>query len=312
MPGPLDLTGQKIRLTYPRVVQYDSGNLYDGLGNLLSLGVTDGDKGDITVSTSGTVWTIDNNAVTYAKMQVVTTNKLLGSGSGTSVAEITLGTGLSFSSTTLNATVYVSSVAGTTDRISVSNGTTNAVVDIASTYAGQTSITTLGTIATGTWQGTAIADTYISSAATWNAIVGITDGDKGDITVSSSGTAWAIDNNAVTYGKMQVVTTNKLLGSGSGTAVAEITLGTGLSFSGTTLNADIPTANVFNETPTGTLNGVNLIFTTASNFTTNSTRLYLNGQRLKLSGDYTETGTNQITFVTAPTATDVLIIDYKL
>jgi hypothetical protein len=40
---------------------------------------------------------------------------------------------------------------------------------IKNTYSGQPSITTLGTIATGTWQGTAIADSYISSAATWNA-----------------------------------------------------------------------------------------------------------------------------------------------
>jgi hypothetical protein len=46
---------------------------------------------------------------------------------------------------------------GTTDRITVTNGSTNPVIDIASTYVGQTSITTLGTIATGTWQGTTIA-----------------------------------------------------------------------------------------------------------------------------------------------------------
>jgi hypothetical protein len=32
-----------------------------------------------------------------------------------------------------------------------------------------TAITTLGTIGTGVWQGTAIADAYIASAATWNA-----------------------------------------------------------------------------------------------------------------------------------------------
>jgi len=41
-------------------------------------------------------------------------------------------------------------------------------VDLA-TWPGSTNITTLGTIGTGTWEGTAIGDTYISSASTWNA-----------------------------------------------------------------------------------------------------------------------------------------------
>lgn len=62
----------------------------------------------------------------------------------------------------------VSSVSGTSNRITSTGGAT-PVIDIAATYVGQSSITTLGTIGTGTWQGTAIADTYISSAATWNA-----------------------------------------------------------------------------------------------------------------------------------------------
>jgi len=59
----------------------------------------------------------------------------------------------------------IPSYTGTSNRITVAAG----VIDIASTYVGQTSITTLGTIGTGTWQGTSIADAYISSAATWNA-----------------------------------------------------------------------------------------------------------------------------------------------
>ena len=63
----------------------------------------------------------------------------------------------------------VSSVSGTTNRITATPTSGAVVVDIASTYVGQTSITTLGTIATGVWNGTAITDTYISSASTWNA-----------------------------------------------------------------------------------------------------------------------------------------------
>lgn len=38
-----------------------------------------------------------------------------------------------------------------------------------STWAGSTNITTLGTIVTGTWSGTAIVDAKIASASTWNA-----------------------------------------------------------------------------------------------------------------------------------------------
>ncbi|HJW16381.1 MAG TPA: hypothetical protein VJ499_04645 [Flavisolibacter sp.] len=64
-------------------------------------------------------------------------------------------------------------------------------------------------------------------------------GLSGDIIASGPGNASAtIATNSVTYGKLQAMTPNKLLGSGlSGNAVSEITLGTGLSFTGNTLNA---------------------------------------------------------------------------
>ncbi len=116
----------------------DSENLkYVTAGSIAALasGVSDGDKGDITVSGSGSTFTIDGRVVTgakiglntilteniadaqvstakivdeavnFAKMQNITTNKLLGRGTALTgdIEEITLGTNLSFTGTTLNA-----------------------------------------------------------------------------------------------------------------------------------------------------------------------------------------------------------------
>ena len=57
----------------------------------------------------------------------------------------------------LPATGTVTSVSGTTGQIDVVNGTTTPVISIDAGYVGQTSITTLGTITTGTWSGTIIS-----------------------------------------------------------------------------------------------------------------------------------------------------------
>ena len=59
------------------------------------------------------------------------------------------GDGLTKSANTINAV-------GTSNRISVS---ANAI-DISSSYVGQTSITTLGTITTGTWNGSTLGSAY--------------------------------------------------------------------------------------------------------------------------------------------------------
>jgi hypothetical protein len=92
-------------------------------------GATNADIGFIcTVDSGGTLGT---TAVTFAQF--------------TGAGQISAGDGLTQSGTILN-------VGGTANRITVSAD----AVDIASTYVGQTSITTLGTIGTGTWNATTI------------------------------------------------------------------------------------------------------------------------------------------------------------
>jgi hypothetical protein len=71
---------------------------------------------------------------------------------------------------------------------------------------------------------------------------GVADGDKGDITVSSSGATWTIDNDAVTYAKMQNVSaTSRILGrkTASSGDTEECTLSEVLDFVGSAAHGDI-------------------------------------------------------------------------
>ncbi len=69
---------------------------------------------------------------------------------------------------------------------------------------------------------------------------------------------------------------------------------------------------VDNETPTGTVDGVNVTFTLANVPILNSEHLFLNGIR-QLKGvnkDYTITS-DTVTFVAAPITGDILLADYR-
>jgi len=134
--------------------------------------VADGDKGDITVSSTGTVWTIDNSTVTLAKMADMSTASILGRNTaGTGVPEVL-------------------SAATTKTLLSLNNVENTAL----STWAGSTNITTLGTISTGTWSGTAIG---VTKGGT-----GLTSVSQGDILYGSAANtiaALAKDTNATRY-----------------------------------------------------------------------------------------------------------------
>lgn len=64
-------------------------------------------------------------------------------------------------------------ITGTTNRLTVTNGdgvAGNPTLDISTSYVGQATITTLGTISTGTWNGTAIGATYGGTGQTTYAV----------------------------------------------------------------------------------------------------------------------------------------------
>lgn len=101
-----------------------------GMFTFVEEGTTNADSG--WVLTTNNSITLGTTALAFAQF----------SGAGS----ISAGDGLSKTGNTLN-------VGGTSDRITVNSDT----VDIAATYAGQSSITTLGTITTGVWNGTDVA-----------------------------------------------------------------------------------------------------------------------------------------------------------
>jgi len=101
--------------------------------------------GAFTFVEEGTVnadsgWVLTNNGTVNVGVTGLTFAQFSGAG------QITAGAGLTKTGNTIDAV-------GTSNRITVNADS----IDIASTYVGQTSITTLGTVATGTWSATTIA-----------------------------------------------------------------------------------------------------------------------------------------------------------
>jgi hypothetical protein len=212
-------------------------------GSNLSGTSSGSNTGDQTITLTGPVTgsgtgsfatTITNGAVTYDKIQTAAAIKrLLGSdATGTSIGEINLGANLSMTGNTLAS----SNPGGTVTSVSVTtaNGVSGTVANATTTPA--------ISLALGAITPTSVA---ASGAVTGSNLSGSNTGDQtitltGDVTGSGTGSFTAtIGNNTVTYGKIQAVTASaKLLGSSAtGTAVTEITLGTNLSMTGSTLNA---------------------------------------------------------------------------
>lgn len=128
-----------------------TGEVTSGLFTFVEEGTSYADSG--WVLTTNDPITLNTTSLSFAQF----------SGAG----QITAGSGLTKTGNTLD-------VGGTTNRITVNAND----IDIASTYVGQTSITTLGTIATGTWNGTTMGVAYGGT--------GITTTPQGSVLISNT------------------------------------------------------------------------------------------------------------------------------
>lgn len=242
-------------------IQTDAGTASPSATILQILGGT-----NVSTSAAGNIILIDSTAApspltTKGDLYTYTTmDARLGVGLDGQVLTADSGqpTGLSWSTPSSGVT----SVSGTANRITSTGGAT-PVIDISASYVGQSSITTLGTITTGVWNGTTIA---------------VADGGTGATTLTGvltgNGTG-AITANAITqYG---------VVIGGASNAVASTAVGNAgqvLQSGGAGVNPSYSTAT-YPSTATGTgtilrADGTNWTATTSTYPSTNavSTLLY--------------------------------------
>ena len=178
----------------------ENGTLYNNTGWVQTEEV-------VTVGSDSIVWQQFAGAGTYTagsglalvgnefSLNVALTGGLTVIGDELQIVSTAAGTGLTFTS-------GVFDVVGTTDRITANANS----IDIASTYVGQSSITTLGTITTGTWNGTAIGPAYgglgISSISANQLLVGAAGNTYTTLSMGTAGQVLQVNSagTALVYG----------------------------------------------------------------------------------------------------------------
>lgn len=263
LPEPLHLGGQAVDPVSPPdgtlwlntttgEVKVRTGGATAPLGG----GIADGDKGDMTVSAG--VWTIDAGAVTLGKLADIATDSFLGRDTaGTGAPEVlTPAQARAILNVADGANAYVhpdhgGDVSSTGDGVTViaADAVNNAkLADMASARikgrvtAGTgdpedltgTEVTALLDEFTNVAKGLAPASgggstNFLRADGSWAAPGGggVSDGDKGDITVSGGGASWTIDAGAVTLVKMADIASASILGRDTaGAGSPEVLTGT--------------------------------------------------------------------------------------
>ncbi len=244
--------------------------------------------------------TVTNN-ITITESQVTNlvadlANKQTSNGNLTGLSALS---GIGFVTRTANNTFTNRVINGATNKISVTNGdgvSADVLISIDSAYTGQTSITTLGTIVTGGWQGGVINSTYggtgvnnagrtiqvggnltfSGSFATTFTVTGITS-----VTLPTSGTLLSTANASGNYVSSITGTANQVVASAPTGAVTlslpqSIATSSAVQFGTLGLGASADANNILTLS-SASLSGVSLLAGFGGGATGRSMTLGING-----------------------------------
>ena len=202
-------------------IRTDNGKLFtkkddNSVAEISGGGIDDGDKGDITVSNSGATFTIDNDAVTYAKIQNVSaTNRILGRDSS--------GAGVIEEITPANLRTMLNVADGATN-VTNTNQLTNGAGFITATLTNEQVQDIVGGMVSGNTE-TGITVTYQDGDGTLDFVVGTLNQD----TTGNAATATALET-ARTIGGVSFNGTANINLPGVNTAGNQNTSGTSGGF----------------------------------------------------------------------------------